>query len=288
MLRFSCSDYTFPVLERSAALRLIKLLGINHVDIGLFARSSHFSSMELRVSPKRYTAQLLHELDATELLVSDVFVQIGIHPSECAANAPSPVVRENNRDVFARALEFCVALGCDHLTGLPGIFHAEVSRDRDLELAAEEAIRRARECASAGVRYAIEPHLDSICADVYETRAFLDVSEGLTLTLDYGHFITSGETSEQVHSLLPFASHVHVRGGAIGRLQASVDENTIDFPGMLAGLQELGYGGFLALEYVWVDWKGCNRTDNVSETLLLRRALESAASKIATVRMNHV
>jgi hypothetical protein len=67
--------------------------------------------------------------------------------------------------------------------------------------------------------------------------------------------ITSGETSEQVHSLLPLTSHIHARGGAIGRLQTSVDENTIDFPGMLAGLQELGYIGFLALEYVWVDWR---------------------------------
>jgi len=166
--------------------------------------------------------------------------------------------------------------------------HVEASRDRDLELAAEEAVRRTSQCDSAGVRYAIEPHLDSICADVDGTRAFLDAFEGVTLTLDYGHFITAGETSERVHSLLPFASHVHVRGGAIGRLQASVKENTIDFPGMLAGLQELEYGGFLALEYVWVDWKGCNRTDNVSETLLLRRALESAASKITTVRTNHV
>jgi sugar phosphate isomerase/epimerase len=230
----------------------------------------------------------LHELDATELLVSDVFVQIGVHPSECAANDPSPGVRERNRDVFARALEFCVALGCDHLTGLPGVFHAEVSRDRDLALATEEAVRRVNECASAGVRYAIEPHLESICEDVDSTRAFLDASEWLTLTLDYGHLITSGETSEQVHTLLRFASHVHVRGGAKERLQTSVDENAIDFPGMLAGLQELGYGGFLALEYVWVDWKGCNRTDNVSETLLLRRALESAASKIPTVRTNHV
>jgi sugar phosphate isomerase/epimerase len=288
MLRLSCADYTFPVLERSAALRLIKLLAINHVDIGLFARSSHFSPIELVASQNKYTKQLLQELDATELHVSDVFVQIGVDPSECAANDPSPLVRGKNRDVFARALELCVALGCGHLTGLPGVFHAETSRDRDFELAAEEAVRRVRECAGAGVRYAIEPHLDSICEDVDGTHAFVNASEGLTLTLDYGHFITSGETSERVHSLLPFASHVHVRGGAIGRLQTSVDDNTIDFPGMLAGLQDLGYGGFLALEYVWVDWKGCNRTDNVSETLLLRRALESAAYEIAPVRMNHV
>ena len=39
MLEFSCADYTFPLMERSAALRLIKLLGVNYVDIGLFARS---------------------------------------------------------------------------------------------------------------------------------------------------------------------------------------------------------------------------------------------------------
>lgn len=256
----------------------MKLLGFHHVDVGLFARSSHFSPIELRASPRSYTMQVLHDLKAAELNVSDVFVQLGVDPAECAANDPSPTVRSKGRDMFTRALEFCVALGCGHLTGLPGVFHPEASRDRDLELASEEAARRMTECANAGVHYAIEPHVDSICADVESTRAFLDAVEGLTLTLDYGHFITVGQTSAQVHGLLPFASHVHVRGGAIGRLQISVQENTIDFPGMITGLQRLGYGGFLALEYVWVDWKGCNRTDNVSETLLLRRELESIAS----------
>jgi hypothetical protein len=71
---------------------------------------------------------------------------------------------------------------------------------------------------------------------------------------------------------------VHVRGGALDRLQTSLDENTIDFTGMMNGLKRLDYGGFLTLEYVWVDWRGCNRTDNVSETILLRRALETIAN----------
>ncbi len=278
MLKFSCADYTFPVLERPEALRLVKLLGFDHVDVGLFARSSHFSPMELWASPRSYTMQVLHDLKAAELSVSDVFVQIGVDPTECAANDPSPAVRSKNRDVFVCALEFCVALGCSHLTGLPGVFHAAVSRDRDLELATEEASRRMTECARAGVRYSIEPHVDSICADVESARAFVDAVDGLTLTLDYGHFIMGDEISAHVHGLLPFASHVHVRGGAPGRLQTSVQENTIDFPGIVTGLQRLDYGGFLALEYVWVDWKGCNRVDNVSETLLLRRELELIAS----------
>jgi sugar phosphate isomerase/epimerase len=275
MPKFSCADFTFPMPDRSVALRLIKLLGFDYVDIGLLARSSHFSPLELQKSPQTYTTEVLRDLHAAELSVSDVFVQIGVDPSECATNDPSPEVRSKSRDVFKRALDFCVDLGCSHLTGLPGVFHPTAARDQDLELAAEETSRRVAECASAGVRYAIEAHIGSICAEVESARAFLDSVEGLTLTLDYGHFIMAGETSAKVHDLLPFASHVHVRGGALGRLQTPVEENAIDFPGMLAGLTRLGYDGFLALEYVWVNWMDCNRTDNVSETLLLRRALES-------------
>jgi sugar phosphate isomerase/epimerase len=278
VFNFSCADFTVPVLERTAALKLVKLLGFDHVDIGLFARSSHFSPGELQASPRKYTTQVLFDLNQAELRASDIFVQIGADPSECAANDPSSAIRSRNRDTFAHALDFCVALGCRHLTGLPGVFHSGVSRDRDFDLADEEASWRMRACASAGVAYAIEPHVGSICSDVTSSRAFLRRLDGLTLTLDYGHFVMVGENSDTVHSLLPFASHVHVRGGAPGRLQTSLEENTIDFTGMMDGLKRLDYGGFLTLEYVWVDWKGCNRTDNVSETILLRRALEAVAS----------
>jgi sugar phosphate isomerase/epimerase len=284
MFKFSCADFTFPVLERFAALRLVKLLGFDHVDIGLFARSMHFLPVDLYSSPRGYTRQVLQDLDAAELRPSDVFVQIGIDPSACAANDASPSVRAENSDVFKRTLEFAVALGSKHLTGLPGVFHDGTSRDRDFGLAVEVAAWRAAECANAGIEYAIEPHVGSICHDVASTQRLLDTVAGLTLTLDYGHFVMTGESSAHVHELLPFASHVHVRGGAPERLQTSADENMIDFPGMLAGLQQVDYEGFLTLEYVWIDWKGCNRTDNVSETVLLRRSLESTICELTATR----
>jgi sugar phosphate isomerase/epimerase len=281
MFKFSCADFTFPVLERSAALKLVKLLGFDFVDIGLFARSTHFSPIDLQAAPHRYTAQVLQELTDAELRPSDVFVQIGVEPSERAANDPSSEIRNSNRDVFLRALEFCVAVGCKHLTGLPGVPHVGTSRETDLELAAEETHWRMAECAGAGVQYSIEPHVGSICGEVESVRQFLRTVEGLTLTLDYGHFVMSGEDSAAVHSLLPFASHVHVRGGAPKRLQTSVAENTIDFTGMVAGLKRTGFEGFLTLEYVWINWNDCNRTDNISETVLLRDALKSAAAGTA-------
>ncbi len=277
MFRFSCADFTFPLMERHAALKLVKLLGFDHVDLGLFARSSHFSPSGLQASPRSYIAQAIEDLKTAELDVSDVFLQLGEDPSECSANDPRSSHRKHNQDAFSRALDLGVALGTKHLTGLPGVFHANLSRDQNVLLAAEEAARRVVACAEAGLIYAIEPHVGSICPDVASTKAFLEMAPGLTLTLDYGHFIMAGESSAQVHALVDHASHVHVRGGAPARLQTSVKANTIDFAGMLDRLMRARYGGYLALEYVWIDWNGCNCTDNVSETLLLRRALERAS-----------
>lgn len=283
MFDFSCADFTFPVLKRLSALQLIKLLGIGYVDIGIFARSSHFSPFDLDSSPHSYTAQVVQDLDTAGLRPSDIFLQIGVDPSECAANDPDPAIRARNNDLFKRTIEFTSALGCNHMTGLPGVLHAGVAHDEDLSLAAEVTAWRIAESAKAGIRYAIEPHVGSICPNIASTQTFLKAVPGLTLTLDYGHFIMSGEDSADVHPLLPFASHLHVRGGAPDLLQTTVEENTIDFSGMIKGLQHVGYEAFLALEYVWINWKGCNRTDNISETILLRQALERSISESARI-----
>ena len=193
-----------------------------------------------------------------------------------SANDPDSAVRMRNREVFNHALELCSAIGCGHMTGLPGVRHAH--NEKDFALAVEETSWRVELSRQAGVVYSIEPHIGSLCADIASTLRFLSQVEGLTLTLDYGHFICLGEESSAVHSLLPFASHIHARGGSRGHLQARVAENTIDFAGMMAALQRQHYTGKLALEYVWVDWQDCNRVDNLSETILLRQRLREIAA----------
>jgi sugar phosphate isomerase/epimerase len=272
MPEFSCADYSFPLLARQQTLRLLQLLEFVSVDIGLFERNPHFLPSDLMDSPGDFTRRVQQDLDASELRVADVFLQIGRDPAESSTNDPDPVIRARNREVFARSLEFCKEIGCTHMTGLPGVPH---DRDeQDFALAAEETFWRLEQCRPAGVVYAVEPHVGSICANTARTRELLLLVDGLTLTLDYGHFICAGEESETVHSLLSYASHVHVRAGARGRLQAGLAENAIDFEGMLAGLIALQYPGKLALEYVWIDWQGCNCCDTLSETVLLRQRLQ--------------
>ena len=278
MIQISCADYAFPLLPRERRFALLQLLGFEYVDIGLFERSDGLRPGQLLAEPKKFSRQLKRDLIHAGLRASDIFLQTGSTPLDSPDNDPSLIVRSRNRKTFVLALELCAELECTHLTGLPGIVHKGIGEKDSLELAVEEIRWRQRVASSSGVCYAIKPCVDSLCSSVDQVRALLEAVPGLTLTLDYGHFVMSGEDSAAVHSLLPFASHVHVRGGAPNRLQTSVAENTIDFTGMVAGLKRTGFEGFLTLEYVWIDWNDCNRTDNISETVLLRDALKSAAA----------
>lgn len=215
------------------------------------------------------------QLDRYHLDVADVFVQTGAEPQINAANDPDVSVREQNRETFLAMIRYAKALGASHMTGLPGVLHDGVDVGEDWKLAIDESMWRLEKCKEADITYAIEAHVGSILPDPQKTLRFLEAVPGLTLTLDYGHFIYQGMSNEESHCLIPYASHFHARGGANGALQTTVKENTIDFPEILKRLEAAGYEGYLCLEYVWVDWEGCNRTDNVSETILLKQMLEA-------------
>ena len=277
MIQFSCADYTFPLLPRAKRLALLALLGFRDVDLGLFERSSDLRPAQLAANPKGFIKLLKSDLEASGLRISDVFLQTGVEPAFAAANDPSSHLRARNRKLFQCALDLCSALACSHLTGLPGVWHTGATKANDLALAREEATWRQQAAARAGVQYAIEAHIGSLCADLAGARSFVESVPGLTLTLDYGHFVTDGTPSSRVHRLLPLASHIHARAGSPDRLQAKLSENKIDFVGMMHRLRQQTYRGFVAIEYVWTEWGQCNRADNVSETLLLRKLLQRLA-----------
>ena len=281
MVRFSCANFTFPLLTRAQMLQLLRLLEFEAIDLGLFARPTHFPLAEMLQEPHSSGVAVRRELQASGLLPADVFLQIGEEPAQFSVNDPDPGVRERNREVFAKALDFCSSLGSKHMTGLPGVWHETLSRGDDMRLAQEETAWRVATARRAEIAYAVEAHVGSIITAPEAVLQFLDAVPGLTLTLDYGHFIALGLDSRQVHPLTARASHVHVRGGSSGQLQARMAENTIDFAGMVQRLEALSYTGYYCLEYVWVDWQGCDRADNISETLLLRRQLQQSVTSAA-------
>lgn len=275
-MKFSCADFTFPKLPHEKVLQLLRLLDFEAVDLGIFEGRSHHDPSEIVKDIDGHAGRLRRRLDANALRPADVFVQTGEAPPVAAANDPDGSVRERNREIFRGMVRFAKRLDCPHLTGLPGVRHEGVAEEEDWKLAEEEARWRLETAGEAGIAYAIEAHVGSLLPEPLSTLRFLEEVPGLTLTLDYGHFIYQGMSSEEVHPLLARASHFHARGGAAGKLQATVKENTIDFSEIVRRLRAREYTGYLCLEYVWVDWEGCNRTDNLSETLLLRDLLQEA------------
>jgi sugar phosphate isomerase/epimerase len=269
----SCSDFTFPLLPHHAACQLIHLIGLQGVDLGVFPQRSHLQPDELRGREKAAAKELTNKLENLNLKVSDVFVQTGADHRERAANSPEASEREAGYEMFLSALEFAVACGSRHITGLPGMPFEGVSESDSLKLAAEESSRRAAAAKEAGLVYGVEAHLGSIAPSPAKALELIHAGEGLSLTLDYGHFIYAGHKNEEIHPLLDHASHFHARGAALRQLQAPMKENKIDFSYVLQSLARRNYSGWICLEYVWIDWEGCNRADNVSETALLRDTL---------------
>src|SRR3546814_135277 len=190
----------------------------------------------------------------------------------------SDLICKNNRYIFQKMLEFTNALECEHMTGLPGVLHKNSTFENDWAKSCTETLWRMERAKEYNIVYSIEPHVGSILPDVDTVLQFIEDVPGITLTLDYGHFIYQEQTNESVHDLVPYASHFHARGGARGQLQTTVNENEIDYKKILSCFKEVGYSDYICLEYVYVDWEGCNRTDNVPERSEERRVGKEGAS----------
>jgi sugar phosphate isomerase/epimerase len=266
--RLSCADFAFPLLGHDEALQLIRMLGVRGVDIGVFSDRSHLRPESIREDPITAGRHLRQKLAALDLELADVFVQLGAEPSHRSANDPDRSVRLANRESFKAMVDFAHEAGATHMTGLPGVIHVGQSADDGLQLAAEESLWRMEAASKADLTYAIEPHVGSNCPTPEATFALLKRASNLTLTYDPGHFVYQGQPSGSANVLIAHASHFHARCGARGRLQARFSINQIADPRR----------PWICLEYVWVDWEGCNEVDNVSETILLKRHLDSLAA----------
>ena len=58
-----------------------------------------------------------------------------------------------------------------------------------------------------------------------------------------------------------------------------VCESAVDYDAVVAEMVKTGYDGFIGIEYTWQEWEGCNKTDNVSESILLMRKMKDAERK---------
>ncbi len=268
--KLACADFAFPLLSHDHSLDLVAMLGFDGIDIGLFEGRSHlWPSREFGDATK--SARVLGKRLADRgLKAADVFLQMNADFIPYAINHPESRRRKKARDWYEKSLEYAAALGCSHVTTLPGVTFDGETRSELRSRACDELAWRLGRAQESGITFGIEAHVGSIVSRPKAALALLEKVPGLTLTLDYTHFSKLGMPDSEIEPLLPHASHFHARGARKGRLQTSFGGNTIDYKQIAQKLRKCGYQGFIGIEYVWMDWEHCNEVDNLSETILFR------------------
>jgi sugar phosphate isomerase/epimerase len=245
------------------------------VDIGLFENRSHLwpscEFVQLRSAAQRLKSQL----NAHGLAAADIFLQMDPDFTPYAINHPEAARRQKARDWFMRTLEYAGQVGAHHVTTLPGVEFDDAAPADAWQRAVDELHWRVEQAQRFDIVFGVEPHVGSIVPDPRLAAQLIDQVPGLTLTLDYTHFIRLGMADVEVEPLVALASHFHVRGARPGRLQTAFKDNTIDYARAVNVMRATGYTGWLGIEYIWLDWEGCNECDTISETTLFRDHLRA-------------
>ncbi len=273
-LKLSCADFTFPLLPHDHVLDLIGHLKVQGVDIGVLGGRSHLRPENIIKDVSGFAHDLSMKTQDRGLEVADIFLIPGAF-EYLAPNHPDAKERRKSREMFLRILEFTSRCNGHHMTGLPGTPWEGEPIAMSVNRCSEELLWRVERARDLGITFSVEPHIGSVTPTPKEALRLVKMTPGLTLTLDYGHFTRVGLPDSQVEPLVAYASHFHVRGAYKGRLQSTFKDNIIDYKRILKAMKKNNYLGYLALEYVWIDWEHCNETDNLSETILFRDFLKS-------------
>ena len=276
-MRLASADFSWPGLRSELVLDLIAELGLDGVSMMFMEGLPDRSPRDVAAQPERWAERLGGQLADRGLVVVDVFLNPSPDLARLAVNHPDPAERAAGDELFEGFLAFASRLGSSGLTTLPGlVFGAEPWEDA-LERSAAALRGRVSAAAERGLRLSVEPHIVSTSpyrGSVIDTPArvqeLLSRVPGLELTLDYGHFNVQGIPDREVEPLIAHARHFHMRGGAPGLVQTKFADNVTDFGRVLDRMTEIGYDGWVEIEYVHDERPGCSDCDNIQEVRRFR------------------
>jgi sugar phosphate isomerase/epimerase len=268
-MKIACADFSWPGLSHNLVLDLIDELGCDGVLLGLIGDYSPIALDTVRSDVPFWAGRLAERVEAHGLVVADVFPIGSMDLAQMAVNHPEASERAAAAALFEEMLEFAVRVGVDGLTILPGMPFEQEPWETSFARACSELAVRVEQARARGLRLSVEPHHGSIVETVASTARMVDAVPGLELTLDYGHFTVQGIADEEIEPLLAHARMLHLRPGREGLVQTRMTDNTIDFGRMVDRLDELGFTGWLALEFVHDARPGCQDCDVLQEARLL-------------------
>ncbi|MFD0046267.1 sugar phosphate isomerase/epimerase family protein [Pseudarthrobacter scleromae] len=244
--RLGCSCISFRHQELDAALRTIKDLGFEEIDLGALPGVCNHVPYELDAAA---VASVSAEVAGSGLRVRSVNGDIG--DLNAVLNAGQQAGRARHLDALltltantgAKALVLpCGALGHDPVRSV----------DEDLDTIAARLIHAGQRAAEFGVELWTESlHFLRFCWNLERAELLAQrlAGSGVGIVMDFSHIVAAGE---DVHAYLRRHQgrirHVHLRDAVPGNINLSIGNGQADFAGGLKQLAADGYTGHFSLE----------------------------------------
>ncbi len=265
MMELSCHTWGFNDRSLEEALGTAARMGFRNVDVG---SGVHLDTERAAAHPNEAAEYVRGLLQFYSLNLTDLYLMLPY------INAPDPAKREEQVVLFRQLLPFALALGTPGLTISPGIQHSD-GADHSLARSIPVLLEIVQAAADSDLRISYEPHMDSSVISPEQALLVVEAVPGLSITLDYAHFIVQGYTLEDLQPLLQHTSHVQIRQAVKGRLQTPHEQGRIDFDVLIHDLAKEDYHGVLCVEYMTtVGWHGMMPVNVVKETIKTRDALK--------------
>jgi sugar phosphate isomerase/epimerase len=271
-------SWSFPHLDLPAACRHAATLGYDALDLGSGDLGGPARlDVPAVLADDTFPERARRAASDTGIVYTDYFVGL-----PHAVNDPDPGHAAENAETFRALVPPLLAAGVPGVTFSPG-FYADRSWE-DAFATAAASLHEMVAIAGPNLRVSIEPHVESVTDTPERTRDLLAIVPGLTLTLDYSHFVAAGYDEAAIEPLTRHAGHVHIRQARPGELATEVARGAIDVKQLIERLLAEGYGGAIAIEYVSHPWHGQDRIDAVTENAAMLAQVRSILDDLDRTR----
>ena len=244
--RLGCSSISFRHQDLASALRTMKGLGFDEIDLGALPGVCDHVPYELDTAA---VAAVSAEVNASGLRVRSVNGDIG--DLNKVLDGDAQAARQRHLDAL---LTLTANIGAKALVLPCGALDHEPVRslEEDLDLIAAQLSGAAQRAAGFGVEIWTESlHFLRFCWNLERAGLLADrlAGSGVGIVMDFSHIVASGEDIQAyLDRHQGRISHVHLRDAVPGNINLSIGNGDADFAGGLKRLAADGYSGHFSLE----------------------------------------
>lgn len=264
-MKLSVAAWSFPHCTTREAIDVAASLGFEHVDLGINNFKPQLDRVRMFSDGTAYGREFAR---SCKLKVANIYALFGRDRYD--RNLSDPRNHEKAFADFRQIAQFCKATSTPTVFVLPGVVNAGQSRADAIAVSVEALKHLVDIGREAAVEVQIEAHSGSLIEAPDDCIEFLRLVPGLKLALDPSHFTMQGVPQADIHRLVGYAGHVHLRQAAPGQAQRKLEDGTINFPAFFGALRDADYKGCLAAEYIHAPAMAAYVVDVLSETIKMR------------------